>query len=105
MCQLSQIFVEFSDTWFVVGCIHNRSTRSLQPVAKTALRMVQPSGSNLRSANFPFLPGGYFVKRPAGCHRAYVHRKIRAPKLRFEHLAQALRAQILSLNTLELESV
>src|ERR1700746_578649 len=105
MCQLSQIFVEFSDTWFVVCCIHNRSTRSLEPVAKTALRMVQPPGNNLRSPNFPFLPGGYFVKRPTSCHRAYVHWKIRARQLSFEHFSKAVRAQIFRLKAVEVKFV
>ncbi len=45
------------------------------------------------------------MKRPAGRHRAYVHRKIRARKLRFEHLAKAVRAQILRLKTVEVEFV
>src|SRR5262249_42913505 len=67
--------------------------------------MIQPSRSNLCSANFPFLPGGYFVKRPPGRHRAYVHGKVGARKLRFQHLPKAVRPQIFRLKAVEIKFV
>ncbi len=67
--------------------------------------MVQPRGGNLRSANFPLLSRSYFVKRPPRRHRAHVHGKIRARKLRFQHFPKAVRTQIFRLKAVEVEFV
>ena len=103
--ELPEIRVEFRRARLVVRRIDDGTRRRVQPIAKAALWVVEPCGRYLRSFNVPLLAAGNLAEFAFGAHRGDVDRKIGLGELRFEHLAQAVWAEVLRLKAEEMKSI
>src|SRR5271168_5268312 len=103
--ELAETAVEFRNAGLVVSGIDDRTDGRIQAIAQAPLRMIEPGGRNMRSADIPLFATLDFAKEARGGHHANVHRKIGAGKLRFQHLAETVAAQMFGLKAVEMKTI
>src|SRR5207245_9095461 len=77
----------------------------LDAVAEAPLRMIEPARDDFRAVNRELLAAGHFLEFALRAHSGKVHGKIRGGHLGFEDLLQAVAAEELRAETIEVEFV
>src|SRR5579872_677606 len=103
--EVAQGGIEVRFTRLVVGGIDDRASGRLEAEAEATLRMIEPARHDARIANREGIAAGDFAELALRRHGAQIHREVRVSHLRLEDALQAVAAEEIGPEAIEVKGV